>query len=114
MQAFNPSSLIGEASPGRSPAGARILRTPSLSMGLYHLEAGQVDEQQPHTEDEVYFVVSGRASFRAARHEQTIEPGSVIFVERDIEHRFVNITEDLTVLVFFAPAEGSLRAGAGT
>lgn len=113
MQAFNLSSLIAESRQG-DHRWREFLRTPSLSMGLYHLEAGQVDEQQPHTEDEVYFVVSGRASFRAARHEQTIEPGSVIFVERDIEHRFVNITEDLTVLVFFAPAEGSLRAGAGT
>jgi hypothetical protein len=36
----------------------------------------------------------------------------VIFVERAIEHRFLDITEDLTVLVFFAPPEGFLNNGA--
>jgi len=86
-----------------------FLRVPSLSMGLYHLKAGQVDEQQPHTEDEVYVVLSGKASFRTKGQEQAVVPGSVIFVERAVEHCFVDITEDLTVLVFFAPPEGSQR-----
>jgi quercetin dioxygenase-like cupin family protein len=86
-----------------------LLRVPSLSMGLYRLRAGQVDEQQPHTEDEVYVVLSGKASFRAEGQQQAVVPGSVIFVERAVEHRFVDITEELTVLVFFAPPEGSLN-----
>ena len=89
-----------------------FLRVPSLSLGLYRLKAGQADEQQPHTEDEVYLVISGKASFRAGGREQAVVPGSVIFVERAAEHRFVGITEDLTVLVFFAPPEGSLAGGA--
>jgi quercetin dioxygenase-like cupin family protein len=89
-----------------------FLRVPSLSMGLYRLAAGQVDWQQPHTEDEVYYVVSGKASFRAGEETQTVAPGSLIFVERSVEHRFYDITENLTVLVFFAPPEGSLKDGA--
>lgn len=88
-----------------------FLRVPSLSMGLYRLKAGQTDEQQPHTEDEVYVVVSGKAVFRAGGQEQAVAPGSIIFVERAVEHRFVDITEDLTALVFFAPPEGSLKDG---
>lgn len=36
-----------------------------------------------------------------------VEPGSLIFVAANIEHRFHTITEDLTVLVFFAPAEST-------
>jgi len=31
----------------------------------------------------------------------------VVFVQANIEHRFHTITEDLTILVFFAPAEYS-------
>ena len=31
--------------------------------------------------------------------------GSVIFVQAGVEHRFHDITEELLVLVFFAPAE---------
>ena len=80
-------------------------------MGLYRLKAGQADEQRPHTEDEVYLVIGGKASFRASGQEQAVAPGSLIFVERAAEHRFVDITEDLTVLVFFAPPEGSLASG---
>ena len=76
-------------------------------MGIYRLKAGQNDSQQPHTEDEVYFVVKGRASFRAGDEQQAVGPGSVIFVERMVEHRFFDIIEDLTVLVFFAPPEGA-------
>jgi quercetin dioxygenase-like cupin family protein len=85
-----------------------FLRAASLSMGVYHLKAGQADPQQPHTEDEVYFVVGGRARFRAGQEVRAVEAGAVLFVEKAVEHRFVDITEDLTVLVLFAPAEGSL------
>jgi mannose-6-phosphate isomerase-like protein (cupin superfamily) len=59
----------------------------------------------------VYLVVSGKALFRAGGREQPVGPGSVIYVERAAEHRFVDITEDLTVLVFFAPPEGSFAGG---
>jgi quercetin dioxygenase-like cupin family protein len=106
MKTFDVNRLVAES----ERDGLRwreFLRGPSLSMGLYRLKAGQVDEQQPHTEDEVYVVLSGRASFRAEGQEQAVVPGSVIFVERAAEHRFMDITEDLTVLVFFAPPEGS-------
>lgn len=88
-------------------AWLEFLRASSLSMGIYHLKAGQADPQKPHTEDEVYYVVSGEASFQAESEEQKVGQGSVIFVEKNVEHRFFDITEDLTVLVFFAPPEGS-------
>jgi quercetin dioxygenase-like cupin family protein len=108
MQSFNLDQLVAESKRG-DDRYREFLRIPSLSMGLYRLKAGQTDEQRPHSEDEVYLVVSGKASFRAGEREQAVVPGSVIFVERAAEHRFVEITEDLTVLVFFAPAEGSLE-----
>jgi mannose-6-phosphate isomerase-like protein (cupin superfamily) len=88
-----------------------FLRVSSLSMGLYRLKAGQRDEQRPHTEDEVYLIISGKASFRAGEQEHAVAPGTLIFVERSLEHRFFDVTEDLTVLVFFAPPEGSLIDG---
>jgi mannose-6-phosphate isomerase-like protein (cupin superfamily) len=110
MPSFNLRSLMTE-SEAASQRWREFLRMPSLSMGIYRLQAGQADEQQPHTEDEVYLVLSGKASFRAGGQQQSVGPGSLIFVERVLEHRFVDITEDLQVLVFFAPPEGSLRAG---
>lgn len=84
-----------------------FLREPSLSVGLYVLPAGGVDGQKPHTEDEVYYIVSGRGAIQVAGESRPVEPGSVVFVAASVEHRFHNITEDLQILVFFAPAEGS-------
>jgi mannose-6-phosphate isomerase-like protein (cupin superfamily) len=94
-------------------AWLEFLRAPSLSMGVYHLTAGQEDLQQPHTEDEVYVVLSGRGQFRSGGQQQAVGPGAVIFVERSVEHRFADITEDLSVLVFFAPPEGSTSSPEG-
>ena len=107
MQSFDLGVLLAE----RSRAGRawlELLRTSSLSMGIYRLAAGQDDPPRPHTEDEVYHVVAGRGKFRAGGQVREVGPGSILFVERLAEHRFSDVTEDLTVLVFFAPAEGSL------
>jgi quercetin dioxygenase-like cupin family protein len=109
MQIFRLNDLVAE---GRNQRWQEFLRVASLSMGLYRLKAGQADEQRPHAEDEVYLVISGKASFRADGQDQAVAPGTLIFVERSAEHRFFDITEDLTVLVFFAPPEGSLSNGA--
>jgi quercetin dioxygenase-like cupin family protein len=110
MRAFDLSSVLAERERG-GRAWLEFLRVPALSVGVYHLAAGQPDPQQPHTEDEVYYVLSGRASFRAGAEMRAVGPGAVLFVERGVEHRFLDVAEDLTALVFFAPAEGSLRAG---
>jgi quercetin dioxygenase-like cupin family protein len=82
-----------------------FLRAPSMSAGLYVLTAGADDPQKPHHEDELYYVVRGRARFRAAGDDQEVSAGSVLFVAAEVEHRFYDITEELAVLVFFAPAE---------
>ena len=110
MQTFNLNDLVAD-SERAGQHWREFLRVPSLSMGLYRLKAGQADEQRPHTEDEVYFVLSGKAVFQAGGREQAVGPGSILFVERAAEHRFVDVTEDLTVLVFFAPSESSLKEG---
>jgi quercetin dioxygenase-like cupin family protein len=82
-----------------------FLRVPAMSAGLYVLPAGATDPQRPHREDEMYYVVRGRARFRASDEDREVSVGSVIFVGAEAEHRFYDITEELAVLVFFAPAE---------
>ncbi len=88
-----------------------FLRVPAMSAGIYQLAAGSVDPQEPHTEDELYYIAQGRAQIRVGDEDMPVEPGSLVFVAANVEHRFHSITEDLTVLVFFAPAEYSLRQG---
>jgi mannose-6-phosphate isomerase-like protein (cupin superfamily) len=84
-----------------------FLKVPDLSMGLYVLPIGGTDPQSPHTEDEVYYVVSGKAKIKVAHEDRAVEAGSIVYVAKNVEHRFHSIEEELTLLVFFAPAEYS-------
>ena len=104
-------SRVIEESRRAEKSSLEFLRAPAMSLGVYRLPAGGADPQQPHTEDEVYYVVRGRAQFRAGNENCGVEPGTVLFVEASVEHRFHSIEEDLELLVVFAPAEGT-RAGA--
>jgi cytidylate kinase len=83
------------------------LRTGAASVGLYHLRRGAEDEQRPHAEEELYLVLEGRGRFRLGDEDCDVEPGALLAVPRRVEHRFHSITEDLLLLVFFTPAEGS-------
>lgn len=78
------------------------LRVPSLRSGLYLLEPNAWDHQTPHDEDEMYYVVRGRANFEAGELRVPVHAGSIIFVPAHQEHRFTAIEEPLQVLVFFA------------
>jgi mannose-6-phosphate isomerase-like protein (cupin superfamily) len=82
-----------------------FLRIPAMSAGLYRLPAGGADPQKPHKEDEMYYVVRGRARMRVGSEDRAVSAGSVIFVAAEVDHRFHDIAEDLVILVFFAPAE---------
>jgi quercetin dioxygenase-like cupin family protein len=82
-----------------------FLRVPTMSAGLYVLAAGATDAQQPHHEDEMYYVLRGKARFKAEDEDREVSAGNVLFVAAEVRHRFYDITEELAVLVFFAPAE---------
>jgi len=80
-----------------------FLRVPALSLGLYRHDVGTNVPQQPHTEDEVYFVISSRGMIAIAGTDHAVTSGSVAFVPAGITHHFHTVTEDLQVV--FAPAE---------
>ena len=82
-----------------------FLRVPAMSAGVYALPASGTDPQKPHREDEMYYVVRGRARMKIGSEDAEVSAGSVIFVEAEADHRFFDIREELEVLVFFAPAE---------
>jgi mannose-6-phosphate isomerase-like protein (cupin superfamily) len=104
MQAFELAELTGKrASANR--LYLEFLNVRDLSMGIYELQAGAADPQLPHTEDEVYYVVKGKARIKVADEDRPVQAGTVVYVAKHVDHRFQSIEEDLTVLVFFAPAE---------
>lgn len=93
--------------PDGAPNYVTHLSSADLSIGTYSIPAGGVDDQSPHSEDEVYVVSSGRATLVVPDASAEVGPGSVVFVPAGERHTFTSITEDLTLLVFFAPPYGT-------
>ena len=108
MQAYELADLISQHADSNK-LYLEFLKVPDLSMGLYILPAGGVDPQLPHTEDEVYFVANGKAQIKVADEDRAVQAGSIVYVAKNVEHRFHSIEAELTVIVFFAPAEYSLK-----
>ena len=106
MDVYELPQILNQRADSQVPY-LEFLRVSSMSMGVYVLPAGGVDPQKPHTEDEVYYVVSGRGTVIVDGEEREVEAGSLIFVAAGQEHRFHNIYEELALLVFFAPPEYS-------
>lgn len=86
---------------GTEPRVHEFIRSPALSCMVYRLPAGSTDMQAPHLEDEVYFVLSGRAKLRVAGHEREVGPGKILFIRATLAHSFFDIEEDLTVVAVF-------------
>jgi mannose-6-phosphate isomerase-like protein (cupin superfamily) len=87
----------------RAETWSEPLRVPAMSVGVYLLSAGSKDDQTPHREDEMYFVVRGRAVLRIGSSTRDVAAGDCIFVAAGVPHRFEDISDDLALLVVFAP-----------
>lgn len=107
MEPFSIDDLTDRLA-GSDDRVLEFLREDSMSLELYRLPAGATDHQEPHTEDEVYYVLEGVANIQIADDSYDVEPGDVIYVDRHVDHHFYDITEDLTTLIFFAPPFNSL------
>ena len=97
-------ALVSEQAAAGRPY-LEFLRVPAMSVGLYALAAGAIDRQSPHAEDEVYVVLRGVARFSAGGEVVDVQAGDTIFVPAGEEHRFHDISEDLELIVIFAPSE---------
>jgi mannose-6-phosphate isomerase-like protein (cupin superfamily) len=104
MDAFELEELIGRLDTSDHDY-AEFFRaeTGTLSMTIAFWPAGGVDTQMPHDEDEVYYVGAGRAKIHVAGEDRPVKPGSVIYVEAGVDHRFHSIEEDLHVVVVWSP-----------
>jgi mannose-6-phosphate isomerase-like protein (cupin superfamily) len=87
------------------------MNSDDLTVGTYSIPAGGLDDQTPHTEDEIYVVQAGRATLVTGSGSAEVGPGSVVFVPAAEAHQFTEIVEDLALLVMFAPPYESRGAG---
>ena len=99
-KAFDLAKVVATAESSDAPY-LEFLRVPSLSAGIYTLTVGTTDTQTTHDEDEVYFVLKGRGRITLSGQPQEIGQGSILYVPADTEHEFTEISEDLSLLVFF-------------
>jgi mannose-6-phosphate isomerase-like protein (cupin superfamily) len=101
---YHLNELERERTEARKPY-LEFLRVPAMSAGIYVLSPGQADPQSPHAEDELYCVLRGQARMKVGSEDRAVSSGAVVFVGAGVEHRFHAITEELALLVLFAPAE---------
>ena len=105
MDAFDVHELIkGQAGGGH--AYEDFFHSERLSLGLATWPVGVPDTQQPHPEDEVYYVIEGRGRIRVGEEDRDVAPGTLLYVAAGVEHRFHDVEEDLQVLVFWSPPRG--------
>ena len=89
------------------PAMSRVhyaLRHGSMRFGIYAPRG--VDDQGPHTQDELYIVLSGRGRFVKNGEEGPFQANDAIFVEAGADHRFVDFTDDFATWVIFWGPDG--------
>ena len=101
--------LLKRVEPG-SVRFHEFLRTPSLSCSIYHIPGGSKEMESAHEEDELYFVLSGRARLRVEDEDHAVEQGTLMYVRAACDHTFFDVEDDLTVLAFFGAPLRRLRA----
>ena len=104
LRHFQADALVA-ANAASARRYTEFLRVPAMSAGIYALPAGGEDLQQPHAQDEIYYVLRGRSKFVCAGEVIDAVPGSFFYVAARADHRFFNIEEDLVIIVLFAPEE---------
>jgi len=109
FQAAELDEMVAQAQASGGYA-REVLRSELLSVGLYLLPAGGSDDQTPHDEDEVYYTVRGQATLRVGAEDHAVKAGTVLYVPAMAVHFFHDIDEDLVLVVFWAPPEGSVSA----
>jgi mannose-6-phosphate isomerase-like protein (cupin superfamily) len=81
-----------------------LFRHGTLEVEFYKPEG--MDQQKPHTRDEIYVVISGSGTFVLNDERQSFEAGEVLFAAAGVEHRFEDFSSDFATWVFFYGPEG--------
>ena len=105
MTRFRTDDLFDrlEAEPDRDHL--EVLEEPSMTVEVGRYAADTSAPKNPHTGDEIYYVISGSGMARVGEETYPVETGDVVYVEAGLEHDFFNIEEELTVLIVLAGKE---------
>ncbi len=73
----------------------------SLAAGILVLQAGEKDTQEPHDNDEVYYIISGDGFLKIKDKDYGISKDKLFFVAKGVDHFFHGNKTELKVLYFF-------------
>jgi mannose-6-phosphate isomerase-like protein (cupin superfamily) len=80
------------------------------TMSVEYYAPADVDNQTPHTQDEIYIVVQGTGIFNRDGEKIAFAPGDVLFVPAGMEHRFENFSNGFATWVIFYGVDGGEAA----
>jgi mannose-6-phosphate isomerase-like protein (cupin superfamily) len=90
--------------PGGAPF-VRMMAGGSMSVEVYAPKG--TDLQQPHAQDELYFIHTGTGQLVINGQRFEAQAGDAFFVAAGVEHRFENFSQDfVTWVVFYGPQGG--------
>jgi mannose-6-phosphate isomerase-like protein (cupin superfamily) len=98
MEAFEIEDVLASADNGAHTMKT-VVKGDSMRVSVAVWPANSTDDQDTHDEDEVYYVVSGRAKLSTEGKDRDVGPGTTIFMPAGVDHHFHSIEEDLKVLV---------------
>ena len=93
--------------PEARPRSAAVYQHGTLLLKLFAPIAS--DTQQPHAQDELYFVAQGRGWFVNGPTRHAFQPGDALFVPAGVPHRFEDFSDDLMLWVVFYGPQGGER-----
>ena len=73
----------------------------SLAAGILILKPGEGDTQEPHENDEVYFVLSGNGYLKIKNKNYKVSKDKLFFVAKGVPHFFHSNTNESQSFVFF-------------
>ncbi len=87
--------------PGR--LSSLVLGTPDIEVRYYAPKGA--DNQTPHDQDELYFVISGSGTFERGAEKVAFAAGDVLFAAAHEPHRFSNFSDNFATWVLFYGAK---------
>jgi mannose-6-phosphate isomerase-like protein (cupin superfamily) len=77
------------------------------NMTVEYFSPQEIDEQTPHTQDELYVIIKGHATLCRDGKRISCKKADIIFVPAGMNHWFENFSDDFaTWVIFYGPRGG--------
>jgi mannose-6-phosphate isomerase-like protein (cupin superfamily) len=96
---FQPYFLLEQLPTQAGAAFIEAFKKGKVSIEMY--KPDKVDLQTPHSQDEIYMIISGSGMFKNGDQNYTFNANDLIFVPAFVEHRFYDFTDDFCTWVVF-------------